>query len=155
MKTKLSYMILAVILVALVLTGMLWSGDGKGEKEKIISVVQRFFDVLTSKDADEANKIVLPEGFSLSVREKNSEKVIRFRSFAGFAEQLGRTKQKYKEVMSNPKVLIHNEIASLWAAYKFYLDGKFSHDGVDAFSLVKTNEGWKIASIIYTVEKPK
>lgn len=31
-------------------------------------------------------------------------------------------------------------------------DGKFSHSGVDAFSLVRDETGWRIVGILYTVE---
>jgi len=55
--------------------------------------------------------------------------------------------------MWDPNVLIHKEIAVVWAKYDFHREGKFSHCGVDAFNLVKTPEGWKISGIIYTVEK--
>jgi len=50
-------------------------------------------------------------------------------------------------------VLIHKEIAVVWTKYDFHREGKFSHCGVDAFNLIKTQEGWKISGIFYTVEK--
>jgi hypothetical protein len=56
------------------------------------------------------------------------------------------------ERMWDARVLIHGRIAVLWTPYDFHRDGKFSHCGVDAFSLVKTDDGWKIAGFIYTVE---
>jgi len=40
----------------------------------------------------------------------------------------------------------------VWAPYDFWRDGKFSHCGVDAFDLIKTDEGWKIAGGGYTLE---
>ncbi len=36
--------------------------------------------------------------------------------------------------------------------YEFVRDGKFSHCGVDSVSLFKSAEGWKIATIVYTME---
>jgi hypothetical protein len=33
------------------------------------------------------------------------------------------------------------------------VDGKFSHCGVDAITLVRTDAGWRIASFVYTVEE--
>ena len=43
-------------------------------------------------------------------------------------------------------------IATVWTPYDFWIDGKFSHCGIDAFDLVKTDEGWKIAGGSYTLE---
>jgi hypothetical protein len=55
--------------------------------------------------------------------------------------------------MWNPEVRVHGPIASVWTAYDFWVDGKFSHCGVDVFDLVKTAEGWKISGGAYTVER--
>jgi hypothetical protein len=41
----------------------------------------------------------------------------------------------------------------VWTPYDFHIDGEFSHCGIDAFNMVRTDEGWKIASIVWTVER--
>ncbi len=51
-----------------------------------------------------------------------------------------------------PRVLVRGRVAQVWGEYEFLRDGKFSHCGVDAVSLFKTVEGWKIATIVYTAE---
>lgn len=47
-------------------------------------------------------------------------------------------------------IKIDGDLASVWAPYKFYLDDKFSHCGVDVFQLMKTATGWKIIYIVDT-----
>ncbi len=123
------------------------------EKETIIVVVEKFFDAFEHKDADALSKILLPEGSFSSIREENSQLVLRGSTNQEFIKQLVSQEDDYLESMSNPKVLIHGRIAVLWTNYEFLLNGKFSHRGVDVFSLLKTNNGWKIASTVYTVEK--
>jgi hypothetical protein len=44
-------------------------------------------------------------------------------------------------------------MAQVWAPYDFHLDGKFSHCGVDMFTLVQGKDGWRIAAIAYTGRK--
>ncbi|MDP3000701.1 MAG: hypothetical protein Q8N47_24670 [Bryobacterales bacterium] len=39
----------------------------------------------------------------------------------------------------------HVRIAVVWTPCDIHWDRKFSHCGVDAFSLIKTSEGWKIS----------
>jgi hypothetical protein len=131
----------------------LLSANAPGEKEKIISVVKQFFTVLESRSVKDAQEILIPKGVSISLREQEKGKTVRIINFQEFMDGFSNWKDNYKEIMSNPKVLIHNGIAVLWAEYKFYINGKFSHCGVDAFSLIKIDNNWKIASIIYTVEK--
>ena len=36
--------------------------------------------------------------------------------------------------------------------FGIWIDGKFSHCGIDSVSLFKTADGWKVATIAYTME---
>lgn len=51
------------------------------------------------------------------------------------------------------KILIDDNLASVWTDYKFYINDKFSHCGVNSFQLVKTEAGWKIVYLIDTRRK--
>ena len=46
--------------------------------------------------------------------------------------------------------LIDEGIASVWAPYEFYFDGKFSHCGVNSFQLIQVQGDWKISQITDT-----
>jgi len=48
-------------------------------------------------------------------------------------------------------IKIDGALASAWAPYKFYLGDTFSHCGVNFFQLAKTQDGWKIIHIGYSV----
>ena len=50
-------------------------------------------------------------------------------------------------------ILIDGPMATVWAPYKFYYKGKFSHCGVDLFQLVRMKGGWKIVYLIDTRRK--
>lgn len=41
-------------------------------------------------------------------------------------------------------------LATVWAPYAFYLDGRLSHCGVNAFQLIRRPQGWRIVSLIDT-----
>jgi hypothetical protein len=41
-------------------------------------------------------------------------------------------------------------LASVWADYEFYVNGKISHKGVDAFQLFYENGNWKIIQVCDT-----
>lgn len=121
-------------------------------KKKIVSVVQRFLDMLRTRDVSKAKEILLSKGLSVSWRQKEGKDVVRIRPFKEITGSLPGETSKIKEVMTGPKVLIHKGIGILRTGYKFYIDGKFSHDGVDIFSLIRTSRGWRIAGLVYTVE---
>ena len=52
----------------------------------------------------------------------------------------------------DPEVKIRGPIANVWTPYDFWIDGKFSHCGIDSFDLIKVDGQWKISGIMYTVE---
>ena len=95
----------------------------------------------------------MPEGRLFSVREQNGQPLTRAASTQDCLDSLAKGQQAYRERMWNPEVRVHGPIASVWTPYDFWVNGKFSHCGVDAFDLVNTSEGWKISGGIYTVER--
>ncbi len=132
---------------------ILASGNSVIEETKILETVNKFLLVLETGDTSLAKEILVIEGSNFSIREDEESYKVRFTDYKTLVENLPKTKDKYREVISDPKILVHKNIAVLWAKYNFFIDGKFSHCGVDSFSLIKNEGKWKIASIIYTVEK--
>ena len=49
--------------------------------------------------------------------------------------------------------MVHGRIAQLWAPYDFWIDGEFSHCGIDSFALAKGDTGWRIVGVSHTVER--
>jgi hypothetical protein len=54
----------------------------------------------------------------------------------------------------NPEVRVNGPLAVVWYPYDLYIDGKWSHCGVDAFTLVKVEGRWRIATIAWSAEQP-
>jgi hypothetical protein len=51
-------------------------------------------------------------------------------------------------------VRIAGGVASVWLPYDLWFGGKWSHCGVDHFTLVRTGTAWRIANLTYSVEQP-
>lgn len=124
-----------------------------GEEAAVLAVVQRFFDAMAGKDLGAAREIMLLEATYFSVRHEGGDPALRGSTNGEFVESLEAVRETMVERIWDPTVLVHDRIAVVWAPYDFHRDGAFSHCGVDAFSLVKTEAGWKIAGAVYTVEK--
>jgi hypothetical protein len=45
-------------------------------------------------------------------------------------------------------------MASVWLPYDLWIDGKWSHCGIDHFTLVQVGTAWRIANLTYSVEQP-
>jgi hypothetical protein len=121
-------------------------------REAVLSAVRRFFDTMAARDAAGAAAVVLPEGRFVSARVVDGRSVTRSFTNREYLNQLPARKEDVMERIWDPEVRIRGRIASAWAPYDFWKDGAFSHCGVDAFDLVSTLEGWKIAGGVYTVE---
>ncbi|MFB3826413.1 MAG: nuclear transport factor 2 family protein [Bryobacteraceae bacterium] len=119
------------------------------EESAVLDVIQRLFDAMAAHDAAALQSVLLPEGRVVSVR---ADGVLRGSSHPEWAARIAASKDSLRETIRDPKVLIQGRIASVWAPYDFYRDGQRSHGGIDSFSLVKTADGWRIATLVYTVE---
>ena len=123
------------------------------DKTAVLATVQAFFDTMASRDVAAARGVLMPEGRIFSVREQNGQAVTRASTVEEYLKSLGGGKQANRERMWTPEVRVHGPIAAVWTPYDFWVDGKFSHCGVDIFDLVKTAEGWKISGVTYTIER--
>ena len=119
------------------------------EEKAVIATAERFFHALAAKDSAAARAVMMPDGRFFSVREDGS---IRSQTHLEFFDRIASETSDFLERMWEPTVLVHGPIAVLWTPYDFHRNGQFSHCGIDAFSFIKTNEGWKIAGTVYTVE---
>jgi hypothetical protein len=147
-----------VVLAALVSALMFAPAAAQGpaapvvERDAVLAVVQAFFDTMAAKDVAGAQRILVPEGRFHAVGQQDGAPRIRTFTNADYLKDLSGMKQNVRERMWNPEVRIHGSIANVWTPYDFWRDGKFSHCGVDAFDLIKTSDGWKLAGGTYTVE---
>jgi hypothetical protein len=107
-------------------------------------VAQKLFDAMKAHDSQAAAALFLPGATLSSVDAEGKTSVTPFEKFA---ERIGSSKKGWLERIWNPKVLQHGTIAVVWADYDFYLDGQFSHCGIDAFQMFKTESGWKISGV--------
>lgn len=56
--------------------------------------------------------------------------------------------QKWEERLLDYMVQIDGNLAHVWTPYEFWFNDTFSHCGANAFTLAKTDDGWKIIHII-------
>lgn len=59
----------------------------------------------------------------------------------------------WNEIIWSYEIKIDGIMATAWTPYTFYLGDTLSHCGVNSFTLMKTDKGWKIVSITDTRRK--
>jgi hypothetical protein len=122
------------------------------DREAILATVQLFFDALAESDARLGREAVMLDGQYFRIREMGDSVDLSRTSHMQFLQNLEAGGNDFLERMWEPTVLQHGPMAVVWTPYDFHRGGELSHCGVDVFNLIRTNEGWRIAGIMYTVE---
>ena len=128
-----------------------------GDREAILAVMDKAFAAVQSNNADDWRAIQLAEGTTLSFRpgpeERPEELEMRIFNNENFIADLKPDGHEYIERWTGePTILIRGPIAVIWGEYEFWIDGEFSHCGVDSADLVKISGEWKVANFMWTVE---
>jgi hypothetical protein len=65
----------------------------------------------------------------------------------GFVERLPTGGPTLEEYIRDPVVFIDDNIASIWAPYEFFHDGKLHHVGTNIINLVRLDGRWLISGV--------
>jgi hypothetical protein len=124
------------------------------DEQEVLATVQRIFDAMGKCDPPTIRALTLPEGRLFRLTPGGNQPP-RSQTLDEFAAQFTPCTRKLVERSWSPQVRVHKGIATFWAPYDFWIDGTFSHCGIDSFELVKTGGAWKLTSGIYTVERER
>jgi|TARA_B110000196_G_scaffold177214_1_gene151981 hypothetical protein len=126
------------------------------DKKEILAVIDQFMLAVNTKDKSIFDAI-LYKGINRIVtnieKDGSGSSVVIDNDQSISLRMNPKTSEQFRERYWDAKVLTDGFIASVWAPYDFYLNGSFSHCGVDLFYLVKTDKVWKIAHFGYTRNK--
>ena len=128
------------------------SACAQDSKHEVLQVAQTFMDALGRGDTTAFRSVFLPNAMIYTVREKDGISVTTSRSpFADTFRPGTVIKEQMKSI--GVEVQIHGNMAQVWAPYDLWINGTFSHCGIDVFTLLRTRKGWRIATLSYTIEK--
>jgi hypothetical protein len=119
------------------------------DRAAVLAAVDSLFSSMSRHDTLASRAILLPGATFYSLAPGRPP---RSTSDTAYIRSLARDAVGLKERIWNPTVWLHGPIAQVWTPYDFHVDGKFSHCGVDSFSLIRTEAGWRIAAATYTIE---
>lgn len=137
-----------IICCFILITASVYAQD---EKREALAVAKQFFDALEKGDTTTFRDLFVDGGRNYYVQEKDTKIQVGNRAPENFRfnkERIVRERFLDKGV----EVMVHDRIAVVWGPYNLWINDKFSHCGVDVFTLLKTDEGWKISSLSYSME---
>lgn len=123
------------------------------DSKDALAVVNRLWEAMTAhKPADIVALHTAEAQLVAIMKNKEGKTVIRTIKAADFANNFAEKKAELLEDMYAPKVELFGDFAQVTGRYVFFVGGKISHCGVNAFHLVRSDGVWKIAGASSTME---
>ena len=143
--------LLTLAALALLAVLPLAAQSADAEKPAVMAVVTRLFDGMRAGDSAVVRSVFHPKAQLSTAVVRQGTPSVEFEGIDGFITAVGTPHAEvWDERIKNPQVLIDGTFATVWVDYGFYLGGKFSHCGVDAFQLAKVGTDWKIIALADT-----
>jgi hypothetical protein len=134
-------------------------------KPRIEAVVESFRTAITDRDTDRFTRLFLHEQATWQavmsdhglerLRKDNSEarkvRVNPERTYRSFIEGIAASERRSEETFENVRIDTDGDIASVYFDYAFISDGRRTNYGKEAWHLVNTDQGWKIVSVIWSI----
>ncbi|WP_298396110.1 nuclear transport factor 2 family protein [Flavobacterium sp.] len=134
---------------------MIFASSIQAQNQEIQKVIETFFEGFHAKDTIKMKSVCSDKIILQSIMENaNSAKLLDesakefYKSIASIPATI-----KIKEKILGYSIQVDGTMAHAWTPYEFYLNDKFSHSGVNAFTLFKENGTWKIIYVIDTRRK--
>jgi hypothetical protein len=143
-----------ILLVILFLTMHSYS-NGQSTEDSVKKAVNLLFEGMMKSDTSLLRQAFADSAILQTIgTAKDGNTFIRNESIDGFAEAIGKTAPgAADERIVIQTIKVDGALAIVWAPYKFYYKGQFSHCGVDSFQLVRIKGVWKIQYLIDTRRK--
>jgi hypothetical protein len=118
----------------------------------IMAAVDSVLLAINTGDASLMRRMLLPGASFYGMQLPGAERPFAVADTATLA-RFGRDRTPNLERYWSPRLERHGRLAIVTAPYDFWRDRKFSHCGVDVFTVVEQGGQWRIASIAYTIQR--
>lgn len=147
-----SFVLLAALAAALAPAAAHAQSSAAGEEAAVRAVIDRMFDGMRQADSAMVRG-VMHESARLQTTDRGPDGQARLRvePIENFLRAVGTPRTAvWDERISNVRVQVDDNLATAWMDYGFFVDGRFSHCGVNAFQLFRSADGWKVIQIADT-----
>lgn len=127
------------------------SADAAARAE-VVGVVNAFFEAMKARDGEAIRKLYLPGAVLVAGSPSKDGYRVSQQGIEAFIPAAANAPSPFVERMWAADVQVDGRTAIVWARYDFHRGSTFSHNGRDVYVLMRTDAGWKIASLVFTVE---
>lgn len=126
------------------------------DEEQIKATINQVFDGMRKSDSSLVRAALHPSCTLKSIgKSKTGEVRLQEDAILGWLKQIGTKREglMLDERLTSYDIKVDGEMAIAWTPYEFYVNDKFNHCGVNTFTFMKTEKGWKIIGIVDTRRK--
>lgn len=138
--------------MAIVLATWPAAGQGGNDEKAAIAVADAALAAITQGNMTALTDLMLPEAvmFPTSTRDGVSRYRVRTRA----EQRAAPVTRKVTERGFRPEARVNGPVAVVWYPYDLYVDGQWSHCGVDVFTLIRSEGQWRISTMSWSAEQP-
>ena len=138
---------------------MIFASSIQAQNQEVQKTIEDFFVAFHAKDTIKLKSLCSDKIILQSIMESANGAKLSDESAKEFYNSIASIPSnfKFEEKILSYSIQVDGTMAHAWTPYEFYIDGKFSHSGVNAFTLFKEKgseaSGWKIIYVIDTRRK--
>lgn len=140
-----------ILLLFIVLFGI----SGYSQNQEVQKTIETFFEAFHAKDTVKLKSICSDKIILQSIQENAKGGKLSDELASEFYKSIASipTNFNFQEKILSYSIQVDGTMAHAWTPYEFFINDKFSHKGVNAFTLFKENDVWKIIYVIDTRRK--
>lgn len=125
------------------------------QNQEVQKTIETFFEAFHAKDTVKLKSICSDKIILQSIQENANGGKFSDESASEFYKSIASIPANFnfKEKILSYSIQMDGTMAHAWTPYEFYINDKLSHKGVNAFTLFKENDVWKIIYVIDTRRK--
>ena len=144
--------IFVAILLCASLFSVVFAQKANDEKDALAVVNTMFAEMANHNPPAIAALFTTEATLTAIIKNKEGKSAVRVFTGESFSKNFAENRGPIKEDMYAPEIKVDGDLASVWGRYVFFVNGKISHCGVNAFHLVRSDVGWKIATASSTMD---
>lgn len=140
--------------IALVII-FIFSINTNAQNEEVKHTVETFFEGFQHRDTLLLHQVCADKMILQSIEENVNGNSLTEEPLHFFYRSVASTPKDliFREQLLSFTIQVDGSMAHAWTPYEFFVNGKLSHKGVNAFTLFKEKDRWKIVYIIDTRRK--
>ena len=129
--------------------------SGYSQNQEVQKTIETFFEAFHAKDTVKLKSICSDKIILQSIQENTKGGKLSDELASEFYKSIASIPANFnfKEKILSYSIQMDGTMAHAWTPYEFYINDKLSHKGVNAFTLFKENDVWKIIYVIDTRRK--